>query len=126
MALIDVIRSGVAVADGVTSSLQSVVGYKRKTGNGAYGPTYAPSVNLHALVDYKAMMVRTKGGILTATRATINLLNVAELVAATAGEGVGNDDIFTLPDGDTGPIIDVSGFVDPGTGNPVATMVMLG
>lgn len=125
VSLLDVLRSGVAIADGITKPLQAVVTYERET-PGPYGPTYAAPVQLHAIVDYKAVMVRSRSGEMSATRATITLLNVAEIVAATGGLGVGNDDKFTLPDGDSGPIIDITGFVDAGTTNPVATTVMLG
>ena len=126
MSLLDAIRAGVGVANTITKPLQSVVGYQREIGNDGFGPIYAPSVPLHAIVDYKAAMVRTKEGVLTATRATITLLDIKEIVAATAGHGIGNLDKFTLQDGDTGPTLDLSGFVDAGTGNPVATTVMLG
>lgn len=126
MSLLDVVRTGVAIANKITEPLQSTVMFARMTGNDGYGPTFAASVPFKAIVDYKAAMVRTKSGVLTATRATITLLDVAAIVAATAGVGIGNDDVFTLQDGDTGPTIDLAGFVDAGTGNPVATVVMLG
>lgn len=126
MSLLDVLRTGVKIADKVTKPLQATVMYAREGVDNSYGPTYLTAVPLHAIVDYKAVQVRTKGGVLTATRATITLLNIDEVVAATAGLGIGNNDIFTLPDGDTGPILDIGGFVDPGTGHPIATTVMLG
>lgn len=126
MSLLDVLRSGVEVANKVTRPMQCLVTYERMTGQGAYGPTFAPAVSLHALVDYKANMVRTKEGILTATRSTVTLLDIAEIVAATAGQGIGNDDKFTFPDGDTGPLLDIGGFVDAGTGHPIATEVKIG
>jgi len=128
MALIDALRSGVATANKVTRNgrMQAVVMYQRKVSNGGYGPAYAAAVPLHAIVDFKRAQVRTADGTLTATRSILTLLDVAEVSAATAGQGIGNDDIFTLPDGDTGPILDLGGFVDPGTGHPLATDVMLG
>ncbi len=126
MSLLDVLHSGIKIADRVTKPLQTTVTYKRETGQSGYGPTYASPVSLHAIVDYRAVQVRTKDGTLTATRATITLLNVDEVVAATGGKGIGNNDVFTLPDGDTGPTLDLSGFIDAGTGNPIATTVMMG
>ncbi len=127
MSLLDVLRSGVAIADKITKPLQSPsVMFARMTGRDGYGPTYAAPVALHAIVDYKAVQVRTKDGVLSVTRATITLLDIAEIVAATGGDGIGNDDVFTLPDGDTGPTLDIGGFVDAGTGHPIATTVMLG
>ena len=126
MSLLDVLRSGVEIANKVTRPLQCLVTYERELTGGAYGPTYAPPVQLHALVDYRANMVRTKEGVLTATRSTVTLLDIAEIVAATGGEGIGNNDKFTFPDGDTGPLLDIGGLVDAGTGHPIATEVKIG
>ena len=128
MGLLDVVRSGVKIADQVTKDLQATVTYYRAvpdtTGYG--GITHPSGVPLRAIVDFARKQVRTREGVLTVTRATIDLLDVAAVRAATGGEGIGNDDKFVLPDGDTGPILDISGFIDSGTGNPVATTVMLG
>ncbi len=128
MSLLDVLRSGIKVADKVTKPLQAIVMYSRETGpsTSGYGGAYAPAVPLHAIIDYRAVQVRTKDGVLSATRATITLLNIDEVVAATGGLGIGNNDVFVLPDGDTGPTLDLSGFIDAGTGNPIATTVMMG
>jgi len=126
MSLLDALRAGIKVADQITKPLQATVSYVRETGNDAYGPTFAAAVSLRAIVDYKAAQVRTREGVLTVSRATITLLNIAEVVTATGGAGIGNNDVFTLPDGDTGPTLDIGGFVDAGTGHPIATTVMLG
>lgn len=127
MSLLDVLRSGVAIADKITKPLQCVVTYKRYTTSDIYGKKqFASPVSLHAVVDFKANQVRTKEGVLTVTRATITLLNIQEVVAATGGEGIGNNDVFILPDGDTGPTLDIGGFIDAGTGHPLATTVMQG
>lgn len=127
MGLLDIVRSGVAIANKITQPLQAIVQYERSKGTDGYGGLqYEGAVPLHAIVDYASKQVRTKEGILTVTRATIDLLDINEIVAATNGEGIGNNDRFTLPDGDTGPILDISGFIDAGTGNPVSTTVMLG
>lgn len=123
-----ILRSAVAIANKVTKSLnfQALVSYARLTGTGGYGPIYAATVTLHAIVDFKQAQVRTRSGVLSVTRATITLLDINEVIAATVGNGIGNDDVFTLPDGDTGPILDLSGFIDAGTGHPIATTVMMG
>lgn len=127
MSLLDDVREAVEVVNQETRDLQPTVTYERMTGVSDTGAkTYAAAVQLHAVVSYVSKMVRTPQGILTVSRATITLLDIAEVVAATAGLGIGNDDRFTLPDGDTGPTLDLSGFVDAGTGHPVATKVMLG
>lgn len=128
MSLLDAIRAGVKVADSVTKPLQATVKYEREIKrNDGYGDLkYRPPVQLRAIVDFARKQVRTQAGVLTVTRATIDLLDIAAVVAATDGQGIGNNDRFTLPDGDTGPILDISGFIDAGTGHPIATTVMLG
>jgi hypothetical protein len=127
MGLLDVVRSGIKIADQITKPLQASVTYEQCTGSDDYGmKTYAASVSLNAIVDWKQKPVRTQAGVLTVTRATVGLLNIAEVVAATGGVGIGDDDRFTLPDGTTGPILDLGGFIDAGTGHPVSTEVYLG
>lgn len=127
MSLLTVLRAGVAIANKVTKPLQSYVMYERQTGESYTGDqTFASPVKLDAIVDYKAVQVRTKAGILTATRSTVTLLDINQVVAATNGEGIGNNDRFTFADGDSGPLLDIGGFVDAGTGHPIATTVMIG
>lgn len=127
MSLLDVVRSGVATADKITKPLQASVTYERYLSEDGYGTkTYGTPVTLRAIVDYVSVQVRTASGQLTVSRAVITLLDVVAIVAATSGAGIDNNDKFTLPDGDTGPILDIRGFVDAGTGHPVATEVVLG
>ncbi|MES2360044.1 MAG: hypothetical protein V4529_17015 [Gemmatimonadota bacterium] len=126
MSLLDVLRGGVAIANKVTRPLQATVMYQRKTTADGYGPTLAAAVPLHASVDYKKVQVRTQDGTLSTTRSIVTLLDIAEVVAATAGLGIGTEDRFTMPDGSSGPILDLGGFIDAGTGHPIATEVMLG
>jgi len=83
-------------------------------------------VDIHAIVDWKQKHLRTQGGELTVSRASVLFLDVNELKAATNNEGIDDNDIITLPDGTTGPIIDMAGFIDAGTGRPFATEVFLG
>lgn len=127
MSLLDILRTGVKIADNITKPLQGTVLYERAITPDGYGSfTYAAAVPLKAIVDFARKQVRTQAGELTITRATIDLLNIDEVVAATGGEGISNDDRFTLPDGDSGIILDISGFIDAGTTHPIATTVMLG
>ncbi len=126
MGLLNVLRSGVKIADKVTKDLQPTVSYFRKTGSGAYGPTYAAAKPLHAIVDYKTTQMRNQDGTLVAVRAVVTLLNIVEVSAATNGLGISNDDTFTLPDGKTSTIMALNGFLDAGTGHPLATEIGLG
>lgn len=127
MSLLDTIRLGVAVANNVTKSLQPLVTYERSLGDNGFGTNnYAAPVQLHAIVDWKQKHLRTQSGELTVSRASVQFLDIQEVVAATGGVGIDDDDKITLPDGTTGPIIDMSGFIDAGTGHPFATEVFLG
>lgn len=127
MSLLTTLRSAVAVADDVTKPLQSTVSYQRRTGQDAFGdPTYAAAVDLLAIVDWKATQRRTSTGLLTVSRAVITFLDAAALSTATGGAGIDDNDKLTLPDGTTGPILDMGGFIDPGTGVPLTTEVFLG
>src|SRR5258706_8767013 len=102
MSLLDALRSGVKIANNVTRPLQPVVMYQRASPDptGYGNVVLAAAVPLHAIVDFKAVQVRTRGGITTVTRATIELLDITEVVNATGGLGIGNDDQVTFPDGD--------------------------
>ncbi len=127
MSLLRIVRSAVEIANKVTKPLQATVMYERVTGSTGFGDfNYASPVPLKAIVDFNSKQVRTRQGVLTVTRATIEILDIAQLVAVTGGEGVGNDDRFTLPDGDSGPTLDIGGFIDSETGHPIATQVMIG
>lgn len=127
MSLLDVLRSGVAIVDTVTKPLQANVTYERYAGSNFQGTeTYSAAVSLRAIVDGKQHQVRTTSGILSVSRALVIFLDVAALAAATGGLGINDKDKITLPDGTTGPILAVTGFVDAGTGEPLATEVHLG
>lgn len=129
MSILSSLRFGVELANKITrkGKIQAEVMYERQMSVNEYGDkVMAAAVPLHAIVDFTSKQVRTKDGTLTVTRATIDLLDIKEVAAATNGEGIDNNDKFTLPDGDTGPILDLSGFIDAGTTHPIATTVMLG
>lgn len=127
MSLLDVLRKGVAIADKVTKPLQGTVMFRRDLGNDEYGqPTLADAVPMRAIVDWKQKQLRTATGVLSVSRAVVMFLDINEMVAATAGEGISDTDQITLPDGTTGPILDMSGFIDAGTTHPLATEVWIG
>jgi len=127
VALIDIVRSGVKLADNLTKSLQATVQFQRHLGDDGFGTdTYATAVPLKAIVDWKQKHLRTQTGELSVSRASIMFIDLAALNATTGGQGVSDQDKITLPDGTTGPILDMSGFIDAGTGHPVATEVFIG
>ena len=128
MGLLNVLRSAIKTADGITKDLQPIVTYKRAvddgTGTGTF--TYPSAVPLRAIVDFKAKPVTTREGVLTVTSATMDFLDLAEVAAATSGLGFGYDDRFILPNGKTGPVLSIAGFMDRETGGPLPTTVMIG
>lgn len=127
MGLASVIRNAVAVADKVTQDLQALVTLRHVISSNSSGDiTWGDPVSLHALVDWKQKHLRTQSGELTVSRASVLFVDVTELLAATNNDGIDDNDIITLPDGTTGPILDMSGFIDAGTGRPFATEVFLG
>jgi len=127
MSLLDVLRSGVAIANNVTKDIQAMVTLRHTTSSDSSGDiTWGDPVSLRAIVDWKQKHLRSMSGELTVSRASVLFLDIDELNAATGGEGLDDNDIITLPDGTTGPIIDMAGFIDAITGHPIATEVFLG
>lgn len=126
MSLLDVVRGAVKIADDVTKSLQATVAFSRCTGTDAYGTlTYGASVSLRAIVEFKQQQIANADGIVVASRLTVLFLDIAALTAATAGTGVTLKDKIVLPNGETGPIINLGGFLDAGTGRPIATQAYI-
>lgn len=127
MSLLDVLRTGVAIANSVTKPLQATVIFRRAGVRNAVGKiTFDDPIPMKAIVDWKQKQLRTPEGVLSVSRASITFLDINEMVAATAGAGISDNDKITLPDGTTGPILDMAGFIDAGTGHPIATEVFLG
>jgi hypothetical protein len=129
MSLINALRTGIKVADKVLKSggMEAEVQFSHYVSSNGYGDkTFLSAVPLRAVVDWKQRQLRTTGGVLSVSRASVMFLDVAALLTATNGEGVNDEDIITLPDGTTGPILDMGGYIDGGTGHPVATEVFLG
>lgn len=128
MSLLDVLRTGVKIADKITKPLQATVRYQRESSKDEYGKvTPKPVIPLRAIVDYGQKKVRTQTGEIVNSRATVTLLDVAAVQAATGGAGIGPNDTFTLPDNTVCPVLDVTGFMDAGTGKPeIGMTVMLG
>ena len=126
MSLLTALRAGVKVADKVTKPLQATVFFEHCIGSDPYGPLYAAPVSLRAIVDMKDQQVRTRGGILAASKGQITLLDVAAIVAATGTDGrVLDIDLFTVPGWPASAIVAIGGFIDAGTGYPVATDVWI-
>lgn len=118
MGLADVVRNAVKVADNVTRSLQATVTYTPVTGYDAFGaPVYGVPVAKLAIVEKRQRLIRT-----TQSNEAMSQAYVAFLQPTTINEL----DKIVLPDGTTGPILNWTGFVDAGTGQPYYAEVYLG
>jgi len=120
VSLLDVVRAGVAIANTVTAPLQALVSHEvsHLSTDGFSTRTYDAPILRPAIVDWKQKHVRTLSGELTVSRASILFLDPSVIVD--------DHDRLTLPDGTTGPVLDMSGYIDPITGHPVATEIFLG
>jgi hypothetical protein len=128
LSLLTIIRSGVKVIDKVTRSLQANVTHQAWLGADEYGaPTYGSAVVRRALVDQQQHEHRTKSGELVATQAAVTFLDpIMPNGAPGRTEPIDANDLITLPDGTTGPIVDIAGFVDAGTNMPILSEVWIG
>jgi hypothetical protein len=117
MSLMSVVRSACLVADRVTKSLQPTVIHEAVAGiDGSGAITFAAPVPRAALVDYTQKIISSSNGQMIVSRARITLLTP---VAVTL------QDQFTLPDGTTGPILDLSGVIDAATGTLIVEEIAL-
>jgi len=119
MGLLDIVRSGVAIANSLTADLQPNVSHEAYVStDGAGRRSYAAAVSRPALVVRKQKLVRSATGELVMSQAQITILDPSVIVNEL--------DKFTLPDDTSGPIIATDGFVDRGTGHPILTEIFLG
>jgi len=115
--LADVVRAAVAVADSITASLQSTVQHYPWVRDGSNGRVWGSATPRAAVVDLSPKLIRTSDGSVVQRRA---------VVIFPRAVSVDPRDKIVLPDGTTGPIVDVSGAADPSTGRPYAPEVSIG
>ena len=135
MGLETTIRKGVAIADKLTKSLQVAVTHKRWTGTDSEGgeDVLDFGVSLKAIVEFKTKFLRRTGGQQYNTaeesiqRATITIIGpITDFVANGRTNPIDVRDQFILPDGSSGPILNIEGVVDPLTGSPYSYEISLG
>lgn len=105
------------VKKATTSAQVSVTVTKAASTDGGGDVTPGTVFHWDAVVDWNAHRVRTTEGVDTMSRATIQFVEP---------HPIDDDDSIVLPDGTTGPILDMRGVVDPATGIPYVTTVLLG
>ena len=130
MSLSRLIRDCVAVADRVTMTLQCAVTHEAWIAvTGHYGaPSFAAAVSRQSIVDYSTRLVRDMNGQEVPASITIMILRpISANGASGRREPVDPRDRFILPDGTTGPVLNVGpGGIDPSTGRAYFAEVYLG
>lgn len=120
MALIDILRTGVAIADAQTSSVQVTVQHRRYTSQSGFGEeTFDTATPRQAILDLEDKMLHLGDGRLVEAVGELTLFDVENAVDVK--------DTFTLPDGRiVKPVAVNSGVIDPGTNKPLVITVILG
>lgn len=131
MALVDTLRSGVATARAITLSFHVNVTIQQWIGQNSFGKAeYADTLTLKALVEQKSKSFKTRDGQEAVSKSYIAILEPITPATPTGDNTRENPiderDVITLPDGTTGPILDVTGFLDGGTGVPFFSEIYLG
>lgn len=128
MGLADIVRSGIAIAKNVTADLQVDITLEAWTGSDGYGaPTYAAAVILPAIVVKKQRIIKNPLGEIIKSKHEVTILQPVTANGATGREEpIDPRDRITLPDESTGPILDVTGMIDPSTGAPFMPEIWLG
>lgn len=128
MGLDAIVRSGVALANRITDSLQVDVTHEAWTGDDKYvKPTFAAAVTRSAIVEMRPRLRRLASGKEVMAYAVVTfLVPIAANGAAGRREPIDPRDRITLPDGFTGPILEAVGVTDPTTNRPYVLEVVLG
>ena len=131
MALADIIRNGVALANSITKTgaLQETVTLKRWIGqDDAAKPSYTAALTLTGLVEHKHRRDRRPDGseIVSTTQVTF-LTDIPAVKAEGRKNPIDERDVLIFANGETGPILWTDGGLsDPKTGRGYLTQVFLG
>lgn len=128
MGLDTILRSGIALVDRATGSLQVTIVLSPWSGYGSYGePTYGAPVLMQAIVDEKEGLRRLVNGQEVTQRAVVTIPRPITMHGAVdRREPIDPRDLLELPSGYIGPILDISGPTDPITRAPYMLEVVLG
>lgn len=129
MGLDATLRAAIRTINSVTASLQVSVTHAPWTGPGTDGTgAWGTAATRAAIVDDNYRQHRLPTGETVACAAQVILLEPVTANGATGRrEPIDPRDVFTLPNGHTGPVVDTpSGLLDPTTGRPYMAVVILG
>lgn len=126
---------GLPIIDDLTSSLQGVITYSAWTGTDDYSkPTYSAPISIDAIIEdhtHLRRVGRSKQDITDGQEIVMKALvtiprPMTANGAANRKEPIDPRDRITLPNGYSGPILNVEGVIDPSTGNPYMYEIGLG
>lgn len=127
MSLATLVRSGVKIANRTTASLQVTVQHRPWISqNGLGTDLYGSTVRRKAIVSQREDSIEDRGEIIRTIAYVLLLKPVTPNGATGRIEPVDKRDLFVLPDGTTGPIVKISGFIDAGTNGPYLHEIWLG
>ena len=124
----DLIRDGIALARSLTLDLQPSLNWLRWQSQDSFGtPTYAATVAVRAIVERVNRLIKLSDGREVMITSRIYILEPLTALAASGRRNpIDERDIFVLPDGTSGPIVDIDGLIDAGTNAPYYHQVYLG
>ena len=129
MGLDEIIRDAVKLIDRQTVDLQANVVYSPWIGSNSMtgAPVYGSKQIFMGVVEYRQMLRKTQDGQEIMQQASVIFPRAMKANGADdRREPIDPRDQIVLPNGYTGPIIFVSGVVDPMTEYPYAIEVILG
>src|SRR5688572_2046525 len=132
MALRDIIAKGVATINTITKDLQGSVSHYPWIAQNAFGSTqhqspFGQPITRTAIIEQQGRWRQMPNGNMVFTYAHLIFLEPFEHINAPNRKNpIDPRDRLILPDGTTGPIVDVDGLYNPGTNSPYFCEVWLG
>lgn len=129
MSLRSIVRNAVSIADRVTAPLQATIQHSAWTGQDEFGDvTYTDPISRDCIVEYKIRdKLQSSSGRVIQSQALVTIIRpIDPNGAAGRVEPIDPRDLIVLPNGHSGPIIDIEGVVDPMTNSPYMYQVWIG
>lgn len=127
MGIASLIRSGVSLADRLTSGLQPIVTLRRWSGETLEGDDSYTNLTQPALFEQKQTQVRTPSGEMVQARGKVTFLRPVPALGGVEGrtEPIDTKDRIIAPDGSEWGVIVTEGLIDKATGRPYMVEVWL-